>query len=113
MEQYLHPEHDIIPKQSLRPSRLKNIPNMEFRHTAKDGYHDTPNIEGLGRFTDTQNKDYSSVYDIWDFETDSPLIGDQDSNPIIKFLDYGAKKILQKAGTPYAVYERFPHVKDK
>jgi len=115
LEQYLHPERDIIPKQHLRPSNLKNMPNMEFRRVpdetplAEMPDYRVPNVGGLGRATITNNKDYGSIYDIWDFDTDAQLIGNRNKNgPLASAANWAAKKFMQNVGTPFAVYERIP-----
>jgi len=115
LEQYLHPDKDVIPKQPLRPTRMKNPPDMEFRRVPEqlplqeNGTFRAPNLAGLGSSQFTEGKDFNSVYDIWDFDTKSRLIGDSDSkNPLVNAADWAAKKFMQNIGTPFAVYERYP-----
>ena len=120
LEQYLHPELDIIPKQRQRPTQLSKMPDMEFRRVPTEeanvldkpaGF--VPNAIGLGNYIKGEGKDYNSAYDIWDFDTDSSLAATtNDEHPekttFGKIADYAAKKIMQQVGTPFAVYERYP-----
>ena len=118
LEQYLHPEQDIIPKQPLRPANVKDMPDMEFRRVPERApiegtNYRLPNDEGLGHYTKSRGKDYDSIYDIWDFNTESPLIGDPDEPSMLsKAGNWVAKKVMQNVGTPYAVYERYPKDED-
>ena len=106
LEQYLHPEVDVLPKQPLRPTQLSKMPNMEFRHVASE--HGVPNRAGLGSYVAGKGKDYNSIYDVWDFDTPENLFGESDGNYLTQAKNYLAKKVMQNVGTPYAVYERYP-----
>jgi len=95
------------------------LPDMEFRRvpdqTPLKGMSDyrVPNTGGLGKATITSNKDYGSIYDIWDFDTDAQLVGKRNSkNPLVQIGNWAAKKFMQNVGTPFAVYERIPKQTD-
>ena len=118
LEQYLHPERDIIPKQNLRPT-IGSVPEgMEVRRVPDmySEFRDRPpsaNIGGLGFSTGSRGKDYDSRYDTWDFDTNTDLFWGKNGSfgggdTIQALKNYGAKKILQNVGTPFAVYERYP-----
>lgn len=120
LEQYLHPERDIIPKQSLRPTQLSNMPDMEFRRVpyyqvipGPNSKVTRPNTIGLGGHTKGETPTYTSIYDTWDFDTKSPLVGNKESTGILPRVgNWAAKKFMQNVGTPFAVYERTPKPPD-
>lgn len=123
LEQYFHPNMDILEKQYLRPTKtsgkdedlpyrkmaLSEVeyedPNPQFKPDVK------LNFGGLGHYTfDNSNPNYSSVYDKWDFDTETPLYaGSEGVRGILPSIyDYVAKQVMKKAGQPYAIYDRFP-----
>lgn len=119
LEQYLHPERDIIPKQPLRPSGLSETPNIPFRRLPErmdrntedgpEGPDYYPNVIGLGNTTARKGKDYNSIYDVWDFDTTANLFGSKAERSVLgQAGNWVAKKIMQNIGQPYAVYERYP-----
>jgi hypothetical protein len=118
LEQYLHPERDIIPKQPLRPTNMRNPPNMEFRRVPDQTPlkelpdYRVPNVAGLGQYTTTENDKYTSVYDTWDFDTKAKLIDKQKMGFLGDAANWAAKKVMQNVGTPFAVYERIPKTPD-
>jgi hypothetical protein len=74
----------------------------------KEVYRES-DLHGLGRYKrDSSNPNYDSMYDVWDFN-DEPLVP---KGKILPSLDdiktWGATKFLQRAGKPFAVYERYP-----
>jgi len=95
---------------------MKNMPNMEFRRVPDYQpiqdmpSYTAPNTGGLGQFTTTENDKYTSIYDTWDFDTDSRLVGSpaKANNPFYNAANWAAKKVMQNVGTPFAVYERIP-----
>ena len=117
LEQYMHPDKDVLEKQELRPTK-GGTSDLPYRHTENfiETYPNKTsrrvyNTNGLGNYKrDTSHPDYNSIFDRWDFETESPLF--RDDTPITRTigpsLDSMAKKFLQMAGKPYNVYERVP-----
>jgi len=118
-EQYMHSDKDVLPKQELRPVINGKIPHPEdtFRHVARMDYpgdrkprYDTM---GLGNhFESTDNPAYDSIYDRWDFDTETPIttsdvLKTPDTFPFMT-KEYLAKKVLQHLGKPFSVYERTP-----
>ena len=118
LEQYLHPEHNILEDQPLRPTMLRNIPNIPFKKPFNwqdfpSRGETGPNVEGLGRFKlSTEHPDYDSIYDVWDFDTNSYLVRDRpgDWNTGLPMLskEWLTRKFMQYMGKPFAVYERYP-----
>lgn len=112
-----------IPHKKI-PIEKQWMPDWSKWDPSKDVYSDdlpqiereAPNLGGLGKFkVSTEHPDYDSVYDVWDFKTDAPLAsgvgmfnkaGEEIPNPWLNFKDWAAKKFLQRAGKPFAVYER-------
>ncbi len=103
LEQYLHPDKDILPKQELRPT-IGGTNDLPYRHAQKYTYnmpdmedtkklveksfsgepvdftkvkmvpHSGFNTAGLGRYKfDTSHPDYDSIYDKWDFNTNAEM----------------------------------------
>jgi hypothetical protein len=116
LEQYLHPERDVIPKQTLRPRKGLVPSGMEVRRLPEDepmkvGGHTLkryPAVDGLGRYTKSRGDKYNSAYDEWDFDTDSDLFSIQaGDSPLSSAANWAAKKFMQNIGTPFAVYERY------
>jgi len=117
LEQYLHPERDIIPKQPLRPTRGAQGPqdNMEYRRLphaepmkiGPNEYKPYPLADGLGKFIKSKGDKYNSIYDEWDFNTNAKLFGEDESSPLSSAANWAAKKFMQNVGTPFKVYERF------
>jgi hypothetical protein len=124
LEQYLHPQKDILPKTAERPTRTREQ-KMDYR-AIPDSMFDKANLNkyfsdsekpvldlslrttkppfehptmGLGGFTISEAPDYYSLYDIWDFDTASPLHMGGIGDALTKLL-------LQRMGRPYAVYNR-------
>lgn len=115
LEQYFHPDQDILERQDLRPTITsgKNE-NLPYRKLALDAAGESTNwdrvshnLAGLGNYkVDGTNPNYDSVYDEWDFDTKTPLLGKETILPSIQ--NYIAKTFMKNAGTPYAVYDRVP-----
>lgn len=137
LEQYLHSDRDILPKQSLRPTIGKPL---DITHRKPDYYRsdepdldeiisdinsglnkdellakhkgnlaDILNVQGLGNYTwSKKDPRFNSLYDVWDFETDAPLFLGGAMDKMIKSpLNWASEQFLQKVGKPYAVYERY------
>jgi len=130
LEQYLHPDKDILPKTDLRPTKAKalnvpyrSIPENKITHAyihpdtktaslfnvTSKGIEAEP-TRGLGHFTTSEAPNYYSLYDVWDFNTASPLVRTEyeDSGKVkpASKLNALAKQIMQRVGQPYAVYNR-------
>jgi hypothetical protein len=162
LEQYIHPESDVLRKTKPPQSRRGSLPYREPAYeeelrTEYDPFHrgDTPtqgnivkvptgklnaNISGLGRFSRVNPKtgkmlpvdangalgdptsllkewqngtdaDYNHIYDVWDFDTSFGML--KDGAPTTRGGDESlksnlgseiAKRIMQNAGQPYAIY---------
>jgi len=120
LEQYLHPDKDILEVQPDRPTIGKpdDLPHRKLHIIPSSRYDDELyNVEGLGHFKyDKSNPKYDSVYDKWDFDTDSSMI-DQRKPEILPSLanieSWIAKEAMKRAGKPYTVYERVPKGTDQ
>jgi hypothetical protein len=116
LEQYLHPERDIIPKQKLRPTQggMSND-NLEYRRlpeeppmkVGSETLKRYPMTDGLGNYTRSKGKDYNSAYDIWDFDSPTNIIKNKSTSPLSDAASWVAKKVMQNVGTPFKVYERY------
>jgi hypothetical protein len=124
LEQYLHPERDIIPKQNLRPTKNGIGPsdNLEYRRMPEEepmrvGNTELkryPIVDGLGGYTLSEGDKYNSIYDKWDFDTAAPLVRPAPwgknkgiMGPVYDAAGWAAKKVMQNVGTPFHVYERY------
>ena len=124
LEQYQHPEKDVLPKTNERPQDLTKFLDREFRSLRKhapakliipDEYvgktvPDTPTTisrmrpdslnMGLGQAKWSVGKDkqspYISVFDSWDFD-----------EPYSSGVSKGASEYLRKRGTPFNIYDRY------
>lgn len=116
LEQYLHPDRDILPPTQARPTHVRPHPGVPYREPEYGEQHrqhigsrprQTANVSGLGRYQEdttspgktTAWDESPPVHDLWDFDTNSPLIGDSPS-----VLDPAVKVVLQQSGQPFAVY---------
>lgn len=115
LEQYLHPDYDILEPQSLRPTKNPGTKYDKLPYRRVDQGQTGYNTLGLGNFTyDSSNPAYDSIYDVWDFETNSPIAGSRHKNKtgmesiIPSIEDFMAKEIMKRMGKPYQVYERVP-----
>jgi hypothetical protein len=130
LEQYLHPESDVLPltpKPSDRPGTLPYrephyedpgiIREGQFIPT-KDSDYQVVNREGLGAHSMVDATGYPSpyggdyVYDVWDFETPHGMLKDDytgNSKPGVSAGEL-IKKVMQYVGKPYAIFgpERKP-----
>lgn len=110
LEQYLHPERDIIAKQPLRPTKgLDPSDDMVYRRLPEKQVGDNayPMTDGLGNYTKSYGDKYNSAYDVWDFDTPANLTGREGVGLFNSGLNWLSKKVMQNVGTPYKVYERY------
>jgi len=145
LEQYLHPEYEVLERQKLRPTKnprgtdnleffrpnreetevydQKDIDKLSSDFRGNEGQKQEAikkltkqpavalNLQGLGNITSSSGKDYDSIYDTWDFNTDTPLIRANTPGPkniIERVPENIARSIMSKVGKPYHVYERIP-----
>lgn len=120
LEQYLHPNAEVLPPTSERPPFT--TPNIPFRKPHYSG--GIVNDGGLGRYTRVNPTDGSTepspmhpdldkpqdfspdkthVYDVWDFDTDFGMTKDT-AGGAFRRLDPLIKELMKRAGQPYAVY---------
>jgi len=102
LEQFLHPEKDILPKRPLRPKYTQIPEGMDVRGlpTTESGMPDLIYIDGLGRYTSSRTPEYNSIYDIWQ-------IDDPEDTRLPQPFSGLAKVLLNQVGKPFVVYERF------
>jgi len=115
LEQYMHPDRDIIPRQPLRPTKGMGMgpsDDLVYRRLPETrvGEHDYPMIDGLGGYTKSYGDKYNSKYDVWDFDTSSNILEGSGGgkSPLASAGNWIAKKVMQNVGTPFKVYERYP-----
>lgn len=104
----------LFQKASNEPTLSHISPEDKAKEAGWRAFNEVGQLWGLGKHTSSRPDDkmaeilrsrgedpnYTSVYDIWDFFTDSSL------STLGPTMDEMAKILLQKVGTPYAVYDR-------
>lgn len=126
LEQYFHPDKDILPKTDLRPTKA-TPQNMEYRTIPdewfdraitrrnpkngkpitqlqkKDKFGYTNLSDGLGHYTSSETPEYKSIYDVWDFN--SPFDNTYADTRIINDV---ISAIMKRVGKPFVIYNRIP-----
>ena len=128
LRQFLHPDKDIFPVQSERPTKLNKLPNLPFKQIAQDEGTTFNNLSAVLNPT-------SGEINLWD-NRKSPFtkhayipgqsalgehvtsFGRDETGPYMSLYDIWdfdspvvgktIGKLLNNLGQPYAVYNRYP-----